>query len=92
MLGFCHKKIYLRSIVYELSTLHGKDIILLFTNSKLMNEADGKASPWEGAKIKKIDPTSKELWHRNKQVKDKVEKVKKFKKVNPSSLNQQFEV
>ncbi|WP_373553602.1 hypothetical protein [Haliscomenobacter sp.] len=92
MLEFCHRKTYLRFVELASSTLQAKDIVLLLTNSKFMNEADGKISPWEGAKIKKIDPTSKELWHRNKQVRDKVEKVKKYKKVNPSSLNQQFEV
>ena len=69
-------------------------ILCKFTVNKTettMAETTDKQSPWKDAKVKKDGPTSKELWSIPEKVKEKTDEVQKFKKNNPSSLNQTFD-
>lgn len=51
-----------------------------------------KKSPFKDAKVKKNPSTTKEFWEAPDKAKKEAEKIQKFKKNNPATLNEPFDV
>lgn len=56
-----------------------------------MAETPDKKSPFSDAKVKKNPSVKKEFWDKLNKTKKDAEKIQKFKKNNPSTLNQPFD-
>jgi hypothetical protein len=57
-----------------------------------MSETTEKKSPFSDAKVKKNPSKNEEFWENRAKAKKEAEKIQKFKKNNPSTLNQPFDV
>jgi len=56
-----------------------------------MAETVEKKSPFSDAKVKKNPSLAKSFWEKLNKTKKEAEKIQKFKKNNPSTLNQPFD-
>lgn len=66
-----------------------KDISQKLTH---MPESTEKKSPFSDAKVKQNPTHNEEFWKNRTKTKKDAEKIQKFKKNNPATLNQPFDV